>query len=401
MNPIRSLCVLVVLLSVAAFAQPSMAQNLSLQPAGAGDLVPTVLSTAPRRVVSDLERASVEFFQPLPADALLDVSPPPFQAESREYWQRVDDRQLRAGYALALTAPGAVVLLSPALGAEPLRIDQLVVLDGKARLAADAAVDTLVDDAALRAAGMEVQRGSLGFRLRADVSHDARIQVAGADGEYLLHVLEPASRDVLRLAGRADTVHAGSDVTVDVALLGGARMAASTGLLMAPDGRSWPLRFEAGGRVGQVRVPTDAVAGPGLWDVRVMVAGQDGARAFQRDARIALAVVAPGARLDGAASLQRRADGARVTAFGLDVAVAGRYELRGVLYGRDRRGVTVPVGVAHVAAWLSPGQAALSLAWPAQAMSAASGPYEIRDLRLADQGQVALLERRAQALHFD
>lgn len=391
-------------LFAALIASSAVAQTMrgpALLPAQAGDLVPAHIVAAERIAAPDIERAPVSFYQPLSADEPL-AQAAPHAAQSREYWQRVTASQLRQGYALALTAPGAVVLLSPGARAEPLRHAQVGIRSGGARLALSQAADTLVDAAALQAAGMDVRAGSVGFRLRDGFENDAALQVDGAQGEYVLHVLEPLSPHVLSVQGAADSVHAGDEVEVNLALAGGAALDSAAGLLVAPDGRSFDLAFaDAGGAAsaGRVRVPSDIRAQPGLWEVRTTVAGSDGMRAFQRDARTAIAVVAPTARLDGTVAIRRdRVDGAWSIAFGVDVASAGRYEVRGVVYGAGKGGALVPIGIAHSAAWLDAGRGRLSLSLPVAVSAAAEAPLELRDLRLIDQSALGLLERRERAL---
>lgn len=390
------------LLPVAALALAQ--RGPALAPPAAGDLVVGQLVAGVRTPAADVERRPLEFFQPLAADTRLEAAPPHL-AESREYWQRVDGDALRAGYALALTAPGAVVLVSPAAGAEPLVRSQLAIDSNGSRLPLDRAGDTLVDAQALRAAGMEVAPGSVGFRLRPGFEADAALVVAGALGDYVLHVFEPASRDVASARAQADTVHAGGTVQVQVALAGGGRIEAASGVLVSPAGQAFDVDYAAaadGGLVGTVAVPAGAGGEPGLWDLRTSVAASGRAGAFQRDVRIAVAVVAPVARLNGEVERAvRRVDGALELRLGIEVASAGRYELRGVLHGSDGKGARVALGLAQAAAWLEPGTGTLALAFPVLSGGSVSGPFELRDLQLVDQTRIAVLERRALALRFD
>ncbi len=375
-----------------------------LLPAEPGDLVITQARAVQRVPGGAAERAPIEFYQPLEADAVLSFDHSPFVAESREYWQRIDGAQLRQGYALALTAPGAIVLVSPAVGAVPLRTDQIAIVSGGSRRAFADAAHTLVDASALQAAGMDVRAGSVGFRLRDGLESDASVQVSGARGSYVLHVLEPRSNDVARLNAARDTVHAGGAIDVVIGLAGGARVDSANGLLVAPDGSSHDFVVTAGrqGLSGRVVIPDAIAAQPGLWDVRVSIAAIKGQRAFQRDVRTAVAVVAPTARLTGDIRRHnRRGDGAWVLTTGVDVATAGRYELRGVLYGTAANGVDVPLGVAHAAAWLAPGANELALTYPLPDRDGVSGPYALRDLRLSDQSAIAVLERRDRAYLID
>lgn len=399
-SPMRLLALALLPLAGLALAQ----RGPALAPPVAGDLVPTQLTAGLRTPAADIERRPLEFFQPLAADTRLQAAPPHL-AESREYWQRVDGDALRAGYALALTAPGAVVLVSPAAGAEPLVASQLAIDSRGERLPLEIAGETLVDAEALRAAGMAVAPGSVGFRLRPGLEADAALAVAGARGDYVLHVLEPHSRDVATARAAADTVHAGGVVQVAVALQGGARIEAASGVLVSPAGQAFDVDYAAGtdgGLVGTVALPAGVGGEPGLWDLRTSLAASGRAGAFQRDVRTAVAVVAPVARLDGTVErLVRRVDGAIELRFGIEVASPGRYELRGVLHGTDGKGERFPLGLAQAAAWLEPGTGTLVLAFPVLSNRSASGPFELRDLQLVDQARIAVLERRAHALAFD
>lgn len=391
-----------------AFVAPVMAQGQGrLLPAQDGDLVATRAVAVSRAASAEMERAPVRFFHELPADDPVLGRHEPFEAASREYWQQLDGSQLREGYALALTAPGAVVMISPGVKARPLHRDQLSIASAGRSHDADSATQTLADAAALRQAGMDVTPGTLAFKLRPGFEADARIQVAGAEGRYVLHVLEPESRDVLRARASVDTVHAGGEVKVRFALDGGARIDGIHALLVAPDGQAHDLEFApahgkgANERVGSVRAPVDFTPRPGLWEVRATVAGNDGGRAFQRDVRTAVAVVVPTARLDGAASVDVMRRGGMDMGLGVEVATPGRYEVRGVLFATGQDGKEVPVGIAYAADWLAAGRHTLTLNWPEHVLGKFSPPYVLRDLRLTDQSSVAVLERRAEALRVD
>ncbi len=387
-------------LACAVFAVSAFAQQRELLPAKAGDLVPPRALAAERGTIASSEREPLEFFQSLSADTRLSLSPP-YQADSREYWQRVDGDALRAGYELALTAPGAVVLISPSTRAQALRLDQVAIRSGGARVDFAQAADTLVDADALRAAGMDASAGAVGFRLRDGYEQDAAVIVDAADGDYVVHVLEANSEHRLQLQSRVDTVYAGAELKLDLALVGGSQVDSAAALLIAPDGSSHELRVagDKDGHVVEGRVPTKLRAQAGLWDVHASVAADANGRLFQRDARTAVAVVAPTARLAGDYEwYSRRVDGAIVLSFGVEVATAGRYELRGVLYGHDDKGELVPLGIAHAAAWSEPGRGELSLSFPVLDRGDVSGPFELRDLRLSDQSAASLLERREHAV---
>ncbi|HUD42132.1 MAG TPA: DUF4785 domain-containing protein [Dokdonella sp.] len=378
------------------------AQSAGLLPAQPGDLVPARARAVDRAVPAAIERMPLAYAQPLAADAALTAEPAIHRAESREYWQRVDAAALRQGYPLALTSAGALILLSPTPSAAAPDAAQIRIVRGAERATLDQAGEALADTAALRAAGMQVATGALGFRLRDGYEADAALQVEGARGEYLLHVAEPRSHQLLTLSARRDTLHAGDTVEVDLALEGGARIGHAAALLVAPDGNAFDLDLRSDGTTarGSVRIPDAVAATAGLWDVRTTVAANDGTRAFQRDARTAIAVSVPTARIAAARRDGKAGRGTTTIDVDLDVASAGRYEARGVLYGTDAQGRLVPAAAAQSAAWFEPGSGRLRLAFPASA-AGLSAPFELRDLRLNDQTVPALLERRARALRIE
>ncbi len=385
--------------AIALGTLPALAMGQGLMPAQAGDLVATTSVSAQRSVIANDERQPLSFFQPLAADETLSFAVQPHQAESREYWQRVDAAQLQAGYALALTSSSAVVMVSPAARSRALQPADVQILRNGRALAFDQAADTLVDAATVRETGMAMTAGSIGFRLRPGMETDATLRVDQARGDYLVHVFEPESRHVLQLAAGSDIIHAGQTLAATLQLAGGARLDAATALLVAPDGRSWDMDLTRDRSQARLQLPDDLTVQPGLWEIHASTAAVAGDTAFQRDARTAIAVVVATARLDGRlVQGRKRADDGLDLGFGVEVGTTGRYELRGVLFGRDARGEDVAVGVAHVANWLEPGSRSLSLSVPAQALAGVSPPYRLRDLRLSDQSAVAVIERRAEAV---
>lgn len=400
-RPGNSRFALIIVLALASTGL--MAQSLSLQPAQAGDLVATATIAGPRSVQANDSRDAVEYFQTLEPGSVLGTSHRP-AGESRDYWQRLDGSRLRDGYALALTAPGAVVMVSPGTRATPLLREQIHIVHGGQVLSAEQATDTLVNADDLRATGMSPTAGSVGFRLRSGLENDATLRIAEANGDYVLHVFEPRSPYALNLGLGTDIVHAGGAIDGQFSVSGGARIDAATALLVAPDGSHHDLAVSSTRQGSHIRAraPAAISAQPGLWEVRSGIAAGHRDRAFQRDIRLAFAVVAPTARLDGNVnSFNRRGDGALMLNFGVEVASAGRYELRGVLYGHDGSGQSVPIGVAHYANWLNPGAGKLELAFPLDATAKFSPPFELRDLRLSDQSAVAVIERREHALVID
>ena len=383
-------------------AGPALAAQ-PLRAALASDQVPAALVAAPLPG-EDSERVPLAFAWALdPAQPL--QAPGAYAAVSRSYWQQVDAAELQRGLDLPLTAPDAVIQVSPGAGARALPADALQVRDAAGRTG----VARSVDARQLQDAGMAVSDGSSMLRTGASSAVGAyRLQSAQAQGRYVVQVLEPNSPVRLEVQASQAQVLAGGSVQLQARLLedgaNARQLAARRGslggeaLLVAPDGRSWPqrlLRTSDGSLRAQVRIPAQASTVQGLWELQVF-AQADG---VLRDGKVAFAVAQPTARFSGQASPDTAS---RRVSLPLQVAAPGRYEARGTLYATGADGQLKPVAQAHAAAWFDgAGQGALVLPFDQAPLPAGFGaPYELRELQLQDQSRMAPIESRAQALRF-
>ncbi|HEY5802998.1 MAG TPA: DUF4785 domain-containing protein [Lysobacter sp.] len=378
---------LIASLSMSAYAgQP-------LLPPGGSDQVPVHLSALPAPS-GQFERAPVQFAWPL--DPRVELSDPePFRAESREFWQTVDATQLRHGFAVDLSAPGALIRISPVHGAKPMQAADLQLLgNGRAVTLAP-----MASAAQLRSAGMAVAAGTVVMQMTGDHgSGRYRLQSDTAEGRYLVHVLEPDSP--IALHAQADRLHAlaGDSIRLDVAMTGAGRdeRAQAEALLVSPDGNSQPVRLQrsANGFGAKVRLPVDATDAPGLWELQVFASGHG----VQRDARVAFAVTQPTARLSGDYTANRSG---RSVQLPLQATSAGRYEVRATLYATGPDRVLRPVAQGHSAAWFEPGRGVLALDFGKLRLPDGYGaPFELRRLELQDQVRSSAIEVRARAVRF-
>lgn len=395
------------LLAVAALAILSTATTGAAQPlraAAAGDQIPATLVAAPLPNDDESEQVPLAFAWALdPAQPL--HAPAPHAAISRSYWQQVDAAELQRGLALPLTAPDAVIQLSPAPGARALSAGSLQLRDPAGRSSGARSVDARV----LHDAGMPVGDGTRMLRTgAASTAGIYRLHSRQARGRYVVQVLEPNSPLWLEVQASHSRVLAGGSMQLQARLRqhGASSLQAGTprsgfgghALLVAPDGRSWPQQLRPipdGSLRAQVRIPADVGNTQGLWELQVF-AQADG---VLRDGTVAFAVALPTARLSG----QATADPAsRRVSVSLQMAAAGRYEARGTLYASTADGQLKPVAQAHAAAWFEgPGQGTLVLPFDQAALPAGFGPpYELRDLQLQDQSRMAPIESRAAALRF-
>ena len=406
MNTTRHAVLGALLLLATPFA--TQAQQRLLPPSPT-DQVPVRLQsmTVARAAATTLDRTPAKASWALSPDAALDARPQLHVAESREYWIDASADDLQRGLALSTSAPGALVRLSPHGGNAAMAlsaVDISVRAGGRAWAGKDALRQVANADE-LAAAGLDAPGGTLVFKL-ADALGAGRIELvaANARGRWLVHVFEPASTVVLELSAERDNAVAGEPIRFRARLQGGGTIDQLAGSVRAPGGDAFDVAFtrEADGGFSASVMPDAAFAGtPGLWEFHAFGQARQAGLDVQRDARTAFGVAVASARLDG--GIERVKDGARkgdvVLRVGVEVGDASRYQLAGVLHGTAADGRLKPAAIAHSAAWIDAGTGAIDLAFDHAALNAAGvrAPFELRDLRLVNQADMSLVERRERA----
>lgn len=387
---------------IIASALSTAAQAASLLAPSAHDQIPVTLVRAQAPGAATLDRAPVRVSHALDATQKLEAAKP-YLAQSREYWSNVSAADLRAGFKLTTTAPGALIRLSPQGGAgAALDPAGVLIRNGGKSLRADAASTAVADTRALRSAGMDVPDGTLAFRLAPTFGHgDIEVAAPHAQGRYLVHVFEPNSAIVLGFAADRDTVLVGSTVTFH-ANIEGSNLRHAAGLVTAPDGYNADLKFarNADGSFSATFTPDAAHAiGPQLWEAHVFTTSGN---SVLRDAKTAFAVSAPTAHLAGAAATRVDAAGVHAT-FAVEAGAASRYQISGVLYGTGADGALRAIGLGQSADWLEAGKGRIELSFDADVLAASGlhAPFEVRDLRLVDQANMSLIEHRERGLIVD
>jgi hypothetical protein len=385
-------------------------QRGELLPAAAGDLVPTTLSAAKRAPVAPLETEAVSFAWAIAADSDLQAAAP-YVAESREFWSLQSPAQLAKGFEFAISSPGALIRISPAEGrkAAAVTLDALMLsFDGRP-LVEGAGILRSATAEQVKALGADFGDGSLVVQLDPALGRgQLELRLVKAGGRHLIHVLEPGSDQVLTLSTDRDVAIAGSRLGVFVDWRDGEqsqRPDLVQGVITAPDGRSFDLQFRAddsGRYFADTKLPSAAADVPGLWEVHGFAAATVDGLDLLRDAKTSFALSEPSARLAGGFSAQHDDQGLHLQ-LDVEAGAAGRYELRGTVYGTRADGSLVPFAVAHAARMLEPGLAAISLELQATLIAEAGvgAPFELRELALSNQGTMSRIEQRAVALRLE
>ena len=367
------------------------AQAASLLPARGNDQSSTRVVAA-ALPAGEFERKPLSFNWQLDPSAELNATAP-FVAESREYWAQVDAAELSRGYDIDTSAPGAVIRISPSRGAAPVSTEKVQLLRNGRAIAQPESFQRQANARQLQEAGMDVSEGSAVMQL-ADGNGKGRFQIklAKASGRYLVHVYEPNSPYTLKAQASRNSLLAGDTLEVSANLANGnaSLRGQMDGMLVSPSGRTVNMTFTGG--KARVQVPVDAASEPGLWEVQMFAGTVDKGASIQRDARTAIAIAQPTAKLAG--SYQFDAAGLRFS-LPVQVGAEGRYELRGTLYATSSDGVARPVSQSHGAAWLQAGNRSLSLAFDRSHVPMGYGaPFELRNVELNDQTRMGKLETR-------
>jgi len=407
------------MMAAALAAACSSASAVELLPKQAGDLEPALVAAA--KPATQAAKAGAPG-QSRDAVALSWASTDagmaaatPHLAESRESYTIVTGAELAKGVPLHTTAPRAVVRVQAFDMSSPrsnlaIHPQSMTVIDkaGRAHGSAEA-MEALVTDDKLAKADLPFAPGTSAFRLHQGLGagqFKLRADNLGENERFLINVVEPDSPVSLTMqAGAAAYLHGQQlSLTSELRSKDGAKPAWSKleGYVMSPAGRRFPLTFKngAGGRMtAQLALDADEELAPGLWEVHAHGQGKARQGDVMRSLRLAFPVAMPTAKLDRKVALADSSGGVKVN-FGVEAAQAGRYEVRGVLYGTVQ-GVLKPIGVAHAAQWMEAGSGSIALNFAPELRAAATGPYEIRELFLLDQGRMGVLQRQQRALVID
>ncbi|GJM10275.1 MAG: hypothetical protein DHS20C11_25510 [Lysobacteraceae bacterium] len=386
----------VLLLAVSPLAAAQTAtQWLAAEP---GDLVAPANVTVKAALPSlNDEQAPVSFEQTL--DRRMSISAPtPHRASSRQFWLETDGAALKAGLSVPTTAKGSLIRISSARNAgkaTALDSSQLWLNDGAKVLTDGAGIKALADGEALQAAA-PFPENTLAFKLDDSIAAGmvkvGTFQSVDDQAKFVVHVFEPNSDKTAELMMEQNGYFSGQTFKAQLALKGiTADRKGINGFAVSPSGEMVDLKFTANGE--QWSAVGTASDEPGMWEVHVFANGTTKAgNAVIRNIRIPVAITAPTARLMGQAS-----GNAQALSVALSVDVAGRYAIRGVLYGTDAQGQMVPASGSESARWLTPGQHTIALTFAAQSIDGLTAPFELRHLQLLDQSRMGVLHSQQRA----
>lgn len=402
---------IVILLIFSAFA--SAGTRIDLAPATNTDLTsPAVLYSASKKVIEmPAPREAVSMSWAIDPAQELHLGAQSQSESSKEFWMEVSGSDFNEGVSLKMGSNHALVRISPMnrASAMPALADLVLVNEEGRSFSNGSGLNPLLDSDQLSNSKVAIfTEGTSVFEVAANVGSGEVLLFADNinyddNASYLVHVRENESDVVLNAQTSRQTYLAGQTLEVNASMFAGKaamNFENLTGELIAPSGQTWPLNF-ANNQASMVLPDGSQHPALGLWEVRVTATASHKDSVVRRDLRTAFAVGEATARLQGSAEITST-DAHLSAALDLEVVAAGRFEVRGLLYGHNEAGSLVPLAVGHSADWLEPGAGSITLSFEKQLIeeSGLQAPFVVRDLRLIHQNRMSLIHHQREGFAF-
>lgn len=401
-------------------ASPMYAKGLTLSAPTDSDLVDTNIA-APTLAPINTSTDYVSFITPLYGE--YQASQPVLEqaSQSDEYWLNVTGADLNAGVQLNLSQAGSLVRIAPrgdvstgalmhadAVAPERVQIQRIgQTPQGKnaSPQATESLVKSLVSADALASAGLADDSSALQMSEKATAG-EYRLQVSQplvAKANYLVNVKEKGSPYQLSIKAPSAIAADAQTVGVKLALSQSDNQFAPQAKLKQADGTEQALAMVKQGDEWQALVPADlplASSNAGLSEIEVTVQTQVDGRPVQRTVKTAFKSYVNSASIKPEVLTVWDKGVPNQVNFELNVAEAGRFGLSGVLTGTNTEGQKVAIMRTQAATWLTPESPKLKLMFDPTLIQASGlqPPFELNELELQDQGQMARLSFQANAL---
>ncbi|AUD79272.1 DUF4785 domain-containing protein [Kangiella profundi] len=324
--------------------------------------------------------------------------------QSREYSLDVNGQSLQRGVSLTTTEPGALVRISAADGRSAVEPQMMnISQQGGKSFAKGSGFDMLVDSNSMQAQGIGFQRGTTGFKIADELGKGEFTlqtnQKINPNGKYRINVFEKNSDTALYLKSQRAGYFKGDTLSVDAHVFdqGQAQTIRNIkGQLVSPTGQSYPVIFKKSGDGYQVKMPmkmaTDNTPGA-LWELHTEVKAHVNGKLVQRNGRVPFSYDEMTASMGGNVQIVG-GDKNLKAMVPVNVSQDSRFEVRGVLYGTDQAGNMKPIMMTHTAQNLGRGAGQIMMEFDAKILadSGLSAPYELRNVELRDQSQMAILK---------
>lgn len=401
-------------------ASPMYAKGLTLSAPTDSDLVDTHIA-APTLAPINTSTDYVSFITPLYGE--YQASQPVLEqaSQSDEYWLNVTGAELNVGVQLNLSQAGSLVRIAPrgdissgalmhaeAVAPERVQIQRIGhTPQGKnaSPQATESLVKSLVSADALASAGLADDSSALQMSEKATAGK-YRLQVSQplvAKANYLVNVKEKGSPYQLSIKAPSAIAADAQTLGVKLNLSQSDNQFSPQAKLKQADGTEQALVMVKQGDEWQALVPADlplANSNAGLSEIEVTVQTQVDGRPVQRTVKTAFKSYVNSASIKPEVLTVWDKGVPNQVNFELTVAEAGRFGLSGVLTGTNAEGQKVAIMRTQAATWLTPESPKLKLMFDPKLIQASGlqPPFELNELELQDQGQMARLSFQANAL---
>ena len=395
-------------------------QTLQLLPLEPGDVSSESIHKLGDSELVNRSRDDVAFSWPVDVDRKI-VQNSSYASISRSYWRRVSAIELSEGIAIGTTAPGALVRISAGSKRDSARLDaqsslsieHFGLIDPQG---VEHSLPALIEKSAsfeqLGAVNIGFASGTFIFKLDPNLGMGEFTLVSkGNQNEsdhYIVYVYDKNSDYVMNMQLPQTTVFEGDTLIARLALEGAYAdlpVRLNNAFVIGPAGQRIALgEADYSGRTLELRFfPEDLVShSPGLWEVHASIGFTIDGQEVQRNTKNAVAINRAGATLTGEVGIHVTKGKKMILNFGLSSKSAGRYEVRGVLYGTDKNGHMKPIMFGSSAGWREPGESRIGLELQLSKLGhRISPPYELRHLMVYDQSRLMLLRKQSRALRIE
>ena len=335
---------------------------------------------------------AVSFSYKLDAKQKLNFDSQPFIENSRQYWLDTSADKLQKGLSLSVTGGETIIRISPLTNDKSIQLtanDIHIKNNGR-----DKNIQVFANSQDLKATGAVFSDNSIALKLQAQAGTlNLKVDTNIGDIPFVIHVFEPNSDYVLSLTASKATYRSNEKITINTNLLSVNKNINTNlqGYINRPDGSVLgELKFSLD-KAGNYSAKLDAVGSQGLaqglWEVHVFAKSQDKGIEIMRDAQTSFAVDLNTAAFSN--NLQIISDSIKV---GINVGLASRYEVRGVLMGTDPASKELkPIAMTMAANWLKAGTQSITLPIDKQliAESKLIAPFAIKNVQLTNQSYLA------------
>ncbi|MGE6435785.1 DUF4785 domain-containing protein [Shewanella baltica] len=403
-------------------ASPMYAKGLTLAAPSNTDLVDSNIASptlAPINTSTDY----ISFITPLYGEYQASAPQLEQASQSDEYWVNVTGAQLNAGVGLTMSQALSLVRIAPRgdtssgalMHAETIAPERVQIQrvspnqspQGKAANSSgiNSLVKSMANADALASAGLTDDSSALQMSAKATPGQ-YRLQVSQPltpSANYLVNVKEKGSPYQLSVKASSAIAADAQTLGLELALSQSDNTFVPQATLKQADGDMQPLTMVKQGETWQAVIPAGVAlssTNAGFSEVEITVQTQVDGRPVQRTVKSVFKSYVNSASIKPEVLTVWDKGLPNQINFELSVAEAGRFGLSGTLTGTNAEGQKVAILRTQAANWLTPESPKLKLMLDPKLIQASGlqPPFELNELELQDQGQMARLSYQAKAL---